>query len=197
MVAPLHFKSVEHIKLRKKYGKEKGLKIGRIYGIISGIVESIILIGLWVSPQPRYLPPPFSSLTISIGDLSISPLRLAVSLPLTAVGAWFGIDGVRGTGMEVAETHCTPDEIVTDGAYSIVRHPQYFGWILAHVGISVLLSAWYSTLFTPILVAFVYLISRKEEYELIREFGEEYEDYQRKVPMLIPKWKRPPEDKTT
>lgn len=190
IVTPLHFKSVEHIKLQKKYGKKKGIKIGKIYGTISGTIEFIILIGLWVSPQPTFVIPIFSNLAISIANLSIPILHLIISLPLTAVGAWFGIEGVRTTGMEVAETHCLPKKIVTKGPYSIVRHPQYFGWILAHIGISILLSVWYSMLFTPVLLLLIYLISRKEEEELTREFGKEYKDYQKKVPMLIPRLKR-------
>jgi protein-S-isoprenylcysteine O-methyltransferase Ste14 len=32
----------------------------------------------------------------------------------------------------------------------------------------------------------VYLISRKEEKELIKEFGKEYEDYRKKVSMFLP-----------
>jgi len=40
------------------------------------------------------------------------------------------------------------------------------------------------------MVALIYLISRKEEKELIREFGREYEDYKKKVPMLIPRLRR-------
>jgi len=187
---PLHFISVEHTKLQKKYGKKKGTKIGRIYGTISGTMEFIVLVGLWVSPQPTFVIPIFSNLAISIVNLSIPILHLIISLPLTAVGAWFGIEGLRTTGMEVAETHCLPKKIVTTGPYSIVRHPQYFGWILAHVGISVLLSVWYSMLFTPLLLLLIYLISRKEEEELTREFGREYKDYQKKVPMLIPRSKR-------
>jgi len=36
----------------------------------------------------------------------------------------------------------------------------------------------------------VYFISRKEEKEILMEFGKEYEDYRGKVPMLIPKLKK-------
>jgi protein-S-isoprenylcysteine O-methyltransferase Ste14 len=39
------------------------------------------------------------------------------------------------------------------------------------------------------IIALVYLISGKEEKEILREFGKEYEDYRDKVPMLIPKLK--------
>jgi protein-S-isoprenylcysteine O-methyltransferase Ste14 len=38
-----------------------------------------------------------------------------------------------------------------------------------------------------LLIAFlVWLISRKEEVELTREFGDEYRDYMKKVPMFVP-----------
>ena len=184
----LHFKSVEHTKLQEEYGKEKGIKLGKIYATISSL-EFIFWAGLWILPQPIFIIPIFSNSIISIAGLSIPTLHLIISLPAIAVGAWFGIEGVRETGMELAETHCSPKKILNTGIYSTVRHPQYFGWILAHAGISVLLCAWYSMLYTPVLIALIYLVSKKEENELIKEFGKEYEYYKKQVPMLIPKWK--------
>jgi len=183
---PLHFKSVEHIEHKEKYGEEMGVKISKIYGTISGTMEFVFLVGLWISPQPRFTIPIFSSLSISIVNFSIPILHLIISLPLIIVGAWVAIRGVRATKLEVAETHCRPKKLETVGVYSIVRHPQYFGWILAHVGMSILLSVGYSMLFTPILIVLIHLISKKEEDELMKEFGKEYRDYQKKVPMLIP-----------
>jgi protein-S-isoprenylcysteine O-methyltransferase Ste14 len=112
-----------------------------------------------------------------------------ISIPFLIPGAWLGIRGVKEVTLRVAETH-RADKVVTTGVYSIVRHPQHLGALLAHVGISLLLSAWYSLLFTPLMVVLIYLISRKEEEELIREFGREYEDYKKRVPMLIPKLRR-------
>jgi protein-S-isoprenylcysteine O-methyltransferase Ste14 len=96
------------------------------------------------------------------------------------------VNGVRETTLRVAETHRT-EKIVTRGVYSLVRHPQYLGGLLAHVGISFLASAWYSLLSSPLMILLILLISWKEEKELIREFGEEYEDYREKVPMLVPR----------
>jgi len=183
----LHFKSVEHVKLQKKYGKERGARIGEILGAVSGTMEFVFLIGLWISPQPKFVIPIFSNLTFSVADISIPLLNLVVSLSLIIPGAWIAIWAVRATGLEVAETHGAPRKLETTGAYSIVRHPQYFGWILAHIGMSILFSVSYSMLFTPILLALIYLISKKEEEELIREFGDEYEDYKRNVSMLMPR----------
>ena len=100
-----------------------------------------------------------------------------------------GIKGVAETTLKVAETH-RPDRIVTTGVYSIVRHPQYLGGLLAHIGVSFLLCALYSLLATPLIVTLIYFISRKEEDELTKEFGEEYAGYKKKVPMLLPRWKK-------
>ncbi|MHA2361397.1 MAG: methyltransferase family protein, partial [Candidatus Thorarchaeota archaeon] len=61
--------------------------------------------------------------------------------------------------------------------------------ILAHIGITLLLSAFYSLLVTPIIVLLNYLISWKEEKELVIEFGAEYEDYQKRVPMFLPRFR--------
>jgi protein-S-isoprenylcysteine O-methyltransferase Ste14 len=93
---------------------------------------------------------------------------------------------VKQTTLKVAETH-RAEEVVTSGVYSLVRHPQYLGGLLAHVGISFLLSAWLSLLFTPLVVVLLYVVSRKEEEELVKEFGKEYEDYKKKVSMFMPR----------
>ncbi len=182
----LHFKSVEHTQFQEKYGKEKGTEICKNYGILSGALESVALIGLWVSPQPTFAVQVFPYLVISVDNFSTPILHLIFSLPLMVSAIWFGIGGVKAVGFRVAETHASPERIITRGVYSIVRHPQYFGWFLAHVGMSILFSACYSLLFTPILIIIIYLISRKEEEELVKEFGKEYEDYRKKVPMLLP-----------
>ncbi len=187
----LHFLSVEHLKLQERYGKEKGTKIGEILGLISGWGFFFFWIGIWISPQPRFTAPALQNLAVSVPVINfLIPLfHLITSIPFLTLGAWFGIKGVKEVTIRVAETH-RAEKIVTTGVYSIVRHPQHLGALLAHVGISFLLSAWYSLLFTPLMVVLIYLISRKEEKELVREFGKEYEDYKKKVPMLIPRLRR-------
>jgi len=187
---PLHFLSVEHLKLQERYGKEKGTKIGEIYGLISGWGFFFFWMGIWVSPQPRFTVQILQNLSVLVPvvNFSIPLLHLVISISFLLLGAWLAIKGVKGVTLRVAETHRT-DKIVTTGVYSIVRHPQHLGALLAHVGISFLFSAGYSLLFTPLMVVLIYLISRKEEEELVREFGKEYEDYKKRVPMLMPKLK--------
>jgi len=184
---PLHFLSVEHLKLQERYGRRKGSKIGEVYGLVSGWGFFLFWMGIWVSPQPRFVVPILQNLSVllSVIDFSISLVHFLICVLFLIPGAWLAIKGVKETTLKAAETHRT-EKIVTKGVYSIVRHPQDLGGLLAHVGISFLLSAWYSLLSTPVMVALIYLMSKKEEEELTREFGNEYEDYKGKVPMLLP-----------
>jgi protein-S-isoprenylcysteine O-methyltransferase Ste14 len=190
-LVPIHFLSVEHLKLQGKYGKDKGTRLGEIYSLISGWGFFLFWAGIWFSSQPRFTVPVFADLafTVPVVNFLISIVHLVIFAPFFLVGAWLGIEGVKQTTLKVAETHRT-EEVVTSGVYSIVRHPQYLGGLLAHVGISFLLSAWLSLLFTPLVVVLLYVVSRKEEEELIKEFGKEYEDYKKKVSMFMPRSKR-------
>jgi protein-S-isoprenylcysteine O-methyltransferase Ste14 len=187
-VIPLHFLSVEHLRLQEKYGKEKGTKIGEVLGLVSGWGFFLFWIGIWISPQPRFTVPilPNTSIFVPVDSSSIPWLQLIICTSFIVPGAWLAVMGVGEVTLKTAETHRT-EKIVTTGVYSIVRHPQYLGGLLAHVGISILLSAFYSLFSTSLMVILVYLISWKEEEELIREFGKEYENYKEKVSMLIPR----------
>ena len=185
-IMPLYFLSVEHLKLQEKYGREKGTRIAEICGLVSGWGFFLFWIGVWVSPQPRFTIQIFQDLRIAVLGFSVPLPHLVVSVPFVVVGAWLGIAGAREVTLRVSETHRT-ERIVTTGVYSLVRHPQYLGGLLSHVGISFLLSAAYSFVSTPLIVLIVYLISRKEEEELIKEFGDGYAGYKANVPMLIPR----------
>jgi protein-S-isoprenylcysteine O-methyltransferase Ste14 len=183
---PLYYLSLEHLKLKEKYGRRKAERIGDVYGIISGWGFFLFWFGIWVSPQTRFTIPVLQDFLVGVPVLNVTIplLHLAVFVPFFVVGAWLGIKGVNKTTLKVAETHRAV-KIVTTGVYSIVRHPQYLGGLLAHIGFSFLWSGLYSSLSTPAVVAVVYFISRKEETELTKEFGQEYLDYKKRTPSLL------------
>ena len=81
------------------------------------------------------------------------------------------------------------ERLVTDGLYRIVRHPQYTGLFIALFGEGIV--HWptiFSIVLFPIIVLAYYLLARSEERKMEEEFGEEYREYRRRVPMLIPRW---------
>jgi protein-S-isoprenylcysteine O-methyltransferase Ste14 len=151
---------------------KKAEKIGDIYGIILGWGFFLFWFGIWFFPQSRFIIPIFQELLLRllIFNVTIPLLNLIIFAPFFEAGAWFGIKGVNETTLKVAETH-RPEKIVTTGVYSIVRHPQYLGGLLAHIGFSFLFSGLYSLLSTPLMVMLVYLISRKEDSELTKDWA--------------------------
>jgi len=81
-------------------------------------------------------------------------------------------------------------KIIRDGIYSKVRHPIYLSGLILSLGFTLIAGNLYGLLFLILsLVAFVTRI-KKEERELITKFGEEYEEYAKETPLLIPKLKR-------
>ena len=184
-IIPFYFWSVEHTKLQEKYGQKKGIKIAKIMGLISGWGFFIFLFGIWISTQPKFEIPLFQYNLIIIG-YPIPLFHLIIAVPIISVGAWLGIVGVKAVTLKVAETH-KPEEVISTGIYSKIRHHQYLGAILSHIGITILLSSLYSLLSTPLIIFLIYLFSWKEEKELIREFGKDYKVYKKNVPMLFPR----------
>jgi protein-S-isoprenylcysteine O-methyltransferase Ste14 len=77
-------------------------------------------------------------------------------------------------------------ELVTDGVYKYLRHPQYTGFFLITFGIML---GWATI---PLIVLYVlllvlyYRLAKKEEDDMVDEFGEEYEEYRKKTKMFIP-----------
>jgi protein-S-isoprenylcysteine O-methyltransferase Ste14 len=78
-------------------------------------------------------------------------------------------------------------KLVTTGIYAHVRHPQYLGFLLLTLG---MLFEW-TTIFTlvlwPFLALIYYRLAKTEEKEAEEQFGEEFREYKRRVPMFIPR----------
>jgi len=78
--------------------------------------------------------------------------------------------------------------LIRAGLYKHLRHPAYTGALVAHLGLGLSFSNWFSLAlsFVPYLVAAGYRI-HVEEQALNEAFGEEYLDYSRNTKRLIPK----------
>uniref|UniRef100_A0A6B2LH77 Protein-S-isoprenylcysteine O-methyltransferase n=1 Tax=Arcella intermedia TaxID=1963864 RepID=A0A6B2LH77_9EUKA len=78
-------------------------------------------------------------------------------------------------------------QLITSGLYSFCRHPSYLGWFLWAVGTQVMLMNPISVVaWIVVLWRFFNDRIRFEEKTLIALFGDEYKEYQRRVPVRIP-----------
>ena len=102
-------------------------------------------------------------------------------LVLTASG-YLAFKGLRIVFGEIRET----PHVITNGVFSVVRHPIYLGSILFYVGEVIMTLSLASLAFTVVIIIFYWYISRHEEKLLIEKYGDEYRDYMKKVPMLFP-----------
>ena len=182
---PLYYLSVEHRRLEERFGVERGRLVGDVLGLVSGWGMFVYWVGIWVSPQNRFTIP-FGSSTLRLMDVEATLAHVVASVLFLAPAVFFGVGGVMELGLRVSETH-RPVAVVETGVYAHVRHPQYFGGFLAHIGVSVLLSARDSLLLSPVILVLLHIVCRKEEAELVNEFGEDYAEYRERVPMLLPR----------
>ena len=101
-------------------------------------------------------------------------------------GTWLTLMGIVLVIVGWRKIHKS-GELVTDGIYRYIRHPQYvglffvlFGWLLH-----------WPTLLTlmifPILVFVYYRLAAIEDTALAQTFGEAFESYKRKTPRFVPR----------
>jgi protein-S-isoprenylcysteine O-methyltransferase Ste14 len=118
------------------------------------------------------------------------PLRLAGGVILaTSVGvllhafARFVVEGI-GTPAPVAPT----ERLVVGGLYRYVRNPMYLAVVGAIVGQALLFGQLELLIYAGVIqLIFVAFVHWYEEPTLHRQFGEEYDAYQRAVPAWLPR----------
>jgi hypothetical protein len=115
-------------------------------------------------------------------DASRAP-RIAGQQPGGAPAPDFGLLD-QGPGHGVLAGH----QLVTRGAYGFVRHPAYCAAFLVWLSLAVGFRSGTLIAITALYVIPIYLLYiRSEETMLVECFGDQYRDYRRTVPMLIPR----------
>ena len=85
-----------------------------------------------------------------------------------------------------------PDEIITDGLYSVIRHPVNLGLMFTFTGWYLIWTGIYSLYFLAVFLIVFVIETFWEERNLEKEFGDSYKEYKQKVGMFFPKIKNKP-----
>jgi protein-S-isoprenylcysteine O-methyltransferase Ste14 len=158
--------------------RERGSLIGvALQGMSYGIV--------WGVRREAFTP-------IVSGSETRKPVATAASVLaiLAAIGSvWLITNAVKTLGKEWSVTARLVEghKLATSGPYAYVRHPIYTGMLGMLVATGLAISHW-AALLVALVIFFVGTIIRvRSEEKLLREaFGQEFENYARRVPAIVP-----------
>jgi protein-S-isoprenylcysteine O-methyltransferase Ste14 len=157
---------------------------GAVYSIASGVVLTLVVV-LWQRSE------------IHLYVLRGLPLFIARALSALSVAVFLwsavALKGFDPLGLGPIRAHlrgrpCRPARFVVKGPYRWVRHPLY-SCVIVLIWSSHELTA-DRLLFDVLWTAWICAGAVLEERDLVADFGEDYRDYRRKVPMLLP-WRGP------
>lgn len=77
------------------------------------------------------------------------------------------------------------DRLITSGAYRFSRHPQLVGWALILLGVALWGRSWLALSLAALYLVGVALLTPAEERKLIKLYGQEYRDYQKRTPRFF------------
>jgi protein-S-isoprenylcysteine O-methyltransferase Ste14 len=116
---------------------------------------------------------------------SLFGLGWVIVLVATFLINHFDLFGLRQLWLELRGKQYTSLTFATPWLYKYVRHPLYVGWFLVFWATPTMTAA--HLLFAIATTAYILVAIQLEERDLIAQHGVDYENYRKRVPMLIPR----------
>ena len=148
------------------YGTRVGLGLGAVVALVGGIHPWPLSAPLW-----------------RVGDAAVTVLAVVLVSGFALcwwarlyLGALWSSSIVRKEGHRVVDT----------GPYALVRHPIYAGLNLSAAAVALAVATPLTFAGVALFIASIWRRAALEEAFLSRELGPAYDDYRRRVPMLVP-----------
>jgi len=171
--------------------KDKKMILGYIVGglLVLVIVPSIIFL--------------ITSLFDNVFRLEIinnSIIKWIIIIILLVIGLIYGIWSViiqntigEGGPVEIGNIEISPKtkNLVVSGPYKNTRNPMLFGTFLIYLAFALFINSITSAvLVCAIFVFMLTVVVKMEDKRLLKDFGNQYEEYRKKVSMFIPWFQR-------
>lgn len=166
--------------------------------ILGYIIGGLLVIGL--VPSVIYIT---SSLLDKVYRLEIfqnSEIKWILIILLLIIGVIYGIWSImiqniigKGGPVEIGNIEISPktENLVVSGPYKNTRNPMLFGTFLIYLAFALFINSLTSVIL--VCAIFVFMLSvvvKLEEKRLLKDFGNQYEEYRKKVSMFIPWFQR-------
>ena len=154
--------------------------------VIRTLIFTVIVPGFWTVMMPYWLLPSGVRPDMrGVGATGWLPIAAGIALYFACAFWGFAVRG-RGTPLPLDP----PKKLVVEGPYRIVRNPMYWGVGSVVLGEAAIFhSAALAQLAAVLAVGVIVFVLLFEEPELRRKFGEEYEEYCRRVPRWLPRFR--------
>jgi protein-S-isoprenylcysteine O-methyltransferase Ste14 len=130
---------------------------------------------------------PFTPLGSAGGPVEVATSVLAMCAAVGSVSLITAAVKTLGKEWSLTARLVEGHKLATTGPYAYVRHPIYTGMLGMLVATGLAISHW-AALLAALVIFFVGTIIRvRSEERLLREaFGEQFDDYARRVPAIVP-----------
>jgi protein-S-isoprenylcysteine O-methyltransferase Ste14 len=160
--------------LRARRGPAVTSRAGRDVASTAAVIAAVAIL---VAPEPWWQP-----LSTHAGWVLIAGLALLLPATAWALSARAALGTMWASGVTVRQDH----QLRTGGPYRVTRHPVYTGILGMLAGTTLALGLGRWTALTAVVALILLAKARAEERLLAARFPAEYEEYARKVPMIVP-----------
>ena len=149
------------------------------------MATNVVLIAMFALWRPIDVPiwEATSTAGLAVG-YGVFVLGMLVVLVSTFIINHFELFGLRQVVAYAAEREDRPLSFQARFLYKFVRHPIYLGWTIAFWGTPTMSGG--HLLFAAGMTAYMLIAIQLEEVDLVHQYGDRYERYRNKVPMLLP-----------
>lgn len=116
----------------------------------------------------------------------IGRLGMYIGIVLAGIALFLILNGWHNIYKKYWSKENGSGTLVTSGVYRYIRHPQYTGLLLLSISMILNWATLSLLIMFPVIVFMYVRLAKREERDMLNEFGDEYRSYMKKTKRFIP-----------